>query len=194
VPHALTEAQRRDRVAKSIALLLLQVKAKRRAWQFIITVDEFWFFYVRPHLKKWLPCDINTPEVARQLINMPKLMVTIFWNPFGIHVLAELPEKTLCDPGYFVDYRLTPFEELPVMHTAASQKQKLAIHMDNSLIHKARAAIQKSASVRVELAPHPPYSLDLGASDFFLFGYIKQTIAGQEFVSPDDLLEAMRAF
>jgi hypothetical protein len=42
------------------------------------------------------------------------------------------------------------------------------------------------------LAPHPPYSPDLAPSDFFLFGYIKQKITGQEFASPDDLLEAIR--
>jgi hypothetical protein len=41
VPHALTEAQRRERVEKSIALLSLLAKAKRRAWQFIVTGDEF---------------------------------------------------------------------------------------------------------------------------------------------------------
>jgi hypothetical protein len=40
VPHTLTEAQRRERVEKSAALLSLLAKAKRRAWQFIITRDE----------------------------------------------------------------------------------------------------------------------------------------------------------
>jgi histone-lysine N-methyltransferase SETMAR len=78
------------------------------------------------------------------------------------------------------------------MHTAASQKQKLVIHMDNSPIHKPKVAIQKIVSMRVKLAPHPPYSPNLAPSDFFLVGYIKQKIAGHEFVSPDDLLEAIR--
>jgi hypothetical protein len=46
--------------------------------------------------------------------------------------------------------------------------------------------------MRVKLVPHPPYSQNLAPSEFFLLGYIKQKIAGQEFVSLDDLLEAIR--
>jgi hypothetical protein len=107
-------------VEESRALLSLLAKAKRRAWQFIITSDESWFFYVTLHSKIWVPRDADTPEVARQLIDTPKVMVTIFWNLFGIHVLAALPEKTSFDAGYFVDYVLTPIAELPVMHTGSS--------------------------------------------------------------------------
>jgi hypothetical protein len=136
VLHALTEAQRRERVEKSTALLSLRAKGKRRAWQFIITDDESWFFYVPPHSKIWLPRDANTLEVARQLINMPNLMITIFWNPFRIHVLAALPEKASFDAGYFVNYVFISIAELHIMHKAASQKQKLVIHMDNSPIHE----------------------------------------------------------
>jgi histone-lysine N-methyltransferase SETMAR len=169
VPHALTDAQRRERVEKSIALLSLLAKTKRRAWQFIITSDESWFFYVTLHSKIWLPYDADTPEVARQLINTPKVMVTIFWNPFGIHILAALLEKTSFDAEYFVDHVLTSIEELPVMHTAVSQKQKLVIHMDNSPIHKSKAVIQRIASMWVKLAHNPSYSPDLAPSDFFLF-------------------------
>jgi hypothetical protein len=111
--------------------------------------------------------------VAKRLINTRKMMITIFWNPFGIYVLAALPEKTSFDAEYFLDYVLTPIEELPVMHAAAIEKQALVIHIDNSAIHKSKAAIQKIASTRVKIAPHPPYSQDLAPPDFFLFDYIK---------------------
>jgi hypothetical protein len=45
--------------------------------------------------------------------------------------------------------------------------------------------------MRVKIAPHPPYSPDIAPSDF-LFGHIKQKIAGREFVSAEDFLEAIR--
>jgi hypothetical protein len=119
-------------------------------------------------------------------------MITIFWNPFGIQVLATLPEKTSFDAEYFIDYVLTPIKELPAMRAAVTQKQTLVIHMDNSPIHKSKTAIQKIASLRLKIANYPPYSPDLAPSYFALFGYIKQKIAGQEFVSADGLLEAIR--
>jgi hypothetical protein len=123
------------------SLLSVLAKAKRRSWQFIITSDKFWFFYYTPHSKIWLPPDANTLEVAKRLINTPKMIIIIFWNPFGIHVLAALPEKTSFDAKYFLDYVLTPIEELSVMFAAVIQKQTLVIHMDNSPIHKSKAAI-----------------------------------------------------
>jgi transposase len=126
VPHTLTEVQRRERVDKSTALLSLLAKAKRRAWQFIITGDELWFFYYTPHSKIWLLADADTPEVAKQLINTPQIMITPFWNPFGIQVLAALPEKTSFDAEYFIDYVLTPIEELPAMRAAVTQSKPLS--------------------------------------------------------------------
>jgi hypothetical protein len=71
-------------------------------------------------------------------------MITIFCSPFGIQVLAALPEKKSFDAEYFIDYVLIPIEELPAMHAAVTQKQTLIIQMDNAPIHKSKAAIQKS--------------------------------------------------
>jgi hypothetical protein len=83
------------------------------------------------------------PEVAKHLINTPIIMITIFWNPIGIQVLAVLPEKTSFDAEYFIDYALTPIKELPAMCVAVPPKQTVVIHLDNSLIYKSKAAIQK---------------------------------------------------
>lgn len=38
-------------------------------------------------------------------------------------------------------------------------------------------------------APHPPFSPDIAASDFYLFGYLKDRLAGLKFESPDELFE-----
>jgi hypothetical protein len=63
-----------------------------RRWSFILTGDESWFFDYNPKRKLWLPPDVDAPQVARQLnkINTPKVMVTLFWNPWGRHVSKAL--------------------------------------------------------------------------------------------------------
>jgi hypothetical protein len=45
----------------------------------------------------------------------------------------------------------------------------------------------------IHLTPHPPYSLDLTPSDFFLFGYLKEKILALEFESPAALLASTNA-
>jgi hypothetical protein len=41
-------------------------------------------------------------------------------------------------------------------------------------------------------APHPPYSPDLAPCDFYLFGYVKQRLAGFSFDSAEHPLEAVQ--
>jgi hypothetical protein len=43
----------------------------------------------------------------------------------------------------------------------------------------------------MEKTPHLPYSPDLTLSDFYLFGHVKNRLAGASFADADKLLEAM---
>jgi hypothetical protein len=40
-------------------------------------------------------------------------------------------------------------------------------------------------------APHPPSSLDLEPSDFYIFGYVKRCLPGLSFEDADQLLAAV---
>jgi hypothetical protein len=42
--------------------------------------------------------------------------------------------------------------------------------------------------------PHQPYSPDLAASDFWLFGPTTTGLAGPSFAEPEELLEGVREF
>jgi hypothetical protein len=42
------------------------------------------------------------------------------------------------------------------------------------------------------IAAHPPYSLDLTPSDFYLFGYVEGLLRGQSFETGEELLSAVK--
>jgi hypothetical protein len=69
---------RSQRLEQTQLLLVNLRKVQRNARHFLLMGDESWFFYYTPHQKLWMPPDVETPEVARRLIETPKLMVTIF--------------------------------------------------------------------------------------------------------------------
>jgi len=46
-------------------------------------------------------------------------------------------------------------------------------------------------SHNIEKTPHPPFSPEIAPSDFYLFGYLKQTMAGQQYENPDQLYLAV---
>jgi transposase len=191
VPHLLTVKQKEDRVRQSVDLLGTLQTAKRLRWRFILTGDESWFFYFTPKRKLWLPPDADAPQVARQLINTPKVMVTLFWNPWGIYVSNALVGESF-NAEYFVEHILNQVHLLQIVTAARTQKKRFILHMDNSPIHKARVVKAKLAQMPVYLAPHPPYSPDIAPSDFFLFGYLKEKMLGLEFDSPEALLDWIR--
>jgi hypothetical protein len=119
VQDDLTQTQRREHMGNSTAPLSVLANVKRRAWQFLLITDEYRFFHSLADSKIWLSSDAGAAEIAKQLINTPKVMITIFWNPFVIHVLAALAEKLSFDTEYFIDYALTPIEQIPIAHAVA---------------------------------------------------------------------------
>jgi DNA-binding MarR family transcriptional regulator len=107
VPHELDERQQIERVDKARALLVTLNKAKKRVWHFILTGSKSWFFYYTEQGSTWLPLDVEAPEVAQRLINTPKVMVTVFVHPTGLHVFDCLPEERSFNTAYFIDHILS---------------------------------------------------------------------------------------
>jgi len=72
-------------------------------------------------------------------------------------------------------------------NTAPFGEEKVLFHHDN-----APAILVELISY--ELLPHPPYSPDLAPCDFFLFPNLKNSLAGQKFVSNEEIVAATEAY
>jgi hypothetical protein len=78
-------------------------------------LDESWFFYYTANSRIWLPPDAEIPEVARRLMNTPKIMVTVFWNPTGLSVNRLLESGTSFNYVYFSYYVISDIKGLPAL-------------------------------------------------------------------------------
>jgi transposase len=67
----------------------------------------------------------------------------------------------------------------------------IVIHLDNARPHNSKESTQVLQDTKARRASHPPYSPDLAPSDFFLFGALKEKLAGSSFSGPDDLISAI---
>ena len=52
----------------------------------------------------------------------------------------------------------------------------------------------KVYELRFKLLPHPPYCLDLGPSDFFLFPNLKIWLGGKKFLSDQEVIAAVNEY
>jgi hypothetical protein len=142
-------------------------KAKRDTSHFLLTSDEFWFFYDTRHQKLWILLDVETPEVARRLIDTSKLIVPIFWNVSGIQVIDYVSSRESFNSTYFIERILPSIAGLPARHDAVGQKNPFVLRLDNLPRHKSNAILDEMVNMPVQLAYHSPDLPDLPPSDFF---------------------------
>jgi hypothetical protein len=87
---------------------------------------------------------VEGPEVVRQLITAPKVMITIFLGVSGIHVIEYLPPGTSFDSTYFIDHILCGVNTLPIISASVRQKKAFVIHIDNPRYTYQKVSSQKS--------------------------------------------------
>jgi hypothetical protein len=102
VLHALSDAQKGERVNLSRRLLRMLEVQHDRVWQDIVTLDECWFYLSTDYEFVWLPLNENIPERERQTIQSKKFMLTLFWNSPGFHLIKVLEKGRKFNAGYYI--------------------------------------------------------------------------------------------
>jgi len=69
------------------------------------------------------------------------------------------------------------------------ENQTWMLHHDNVLAHMSLLICSYLAKHQTSVVPHPPYSLDLGPADFFLFLKLKTTLKGRCFQTTEEIQE-----
>jgi transposase len=66
----------------------------------------------------------------------------------------------------------------------------MLLQYDNAKLHTSYATSAVIESTRFEIVPHPPYSLDLAPSDFWLFAALKKHLKEIYFTCDEDVQAA----
>jgi hypothetical protein len=66
--------------------------------------------------------------------------------------------------------------------------------LDNYRVHFPRVAEQFIAEKHISRVPQPVCSPDLALSDFWLFGHLKNSLAGRMFDDPEEFLDGITSF
>jgi hypothetical protein len=150
VPQSLTPTQKTERTTLSIELLRHLWFIEHCGCQFLITLDESWFYLSTDHEQIWLRVEQQPPERPRHTIQDPKMMVTIAWNQLGFHSFDALPKGNILNIEYYGVNVLT--ELLPPRQQV--DRRKLVIHADNARPHTGRKCRAFCEETRARLAVH----------------------------------------
>jgi histone-lysine N-methyltransferase SETMAR len=189
IPYRLTEQQKKNRYDICGQLLSLLRKHQTMKWRHLVTGDESWFFLEYMPNGMWASSPSSVEVSEKPSIITKKFMITIFWNPHGFHVVEALKEGESFNDKYMVNVILPQLVAIYFDGEREAGQKRLCVHMDNARPHSSKLTncfIEENGLKRI---PHPPYSPDIAPTDFYLFGYVKEKLAGMIACSIEELIE-----
>lgn len=187
IPHTLTDELKATRVR--IGCEMLNILESSRKWWDIYTGDETWVYLNNPRKSMWIQNGVKPPTRVKRGISASKVMVSVIWSINGIKSITVLPQGEKFTRQFFINKVLGDLVSFFENHRPRRLGSGIVLHLDNATPH---LADKQMSDLGITRMTHPPYSPDLAPSDFFLFGFLKTSLEGQNFTSPEELLESVR--
>jgi hypothetical protein len=133
----------------------------------------------------------QTQEVARQLINTPKVMVTVFWNASGLYVNRFLEGCTSLNCMYFTEHVFSEMECLPTPQKELQQKKFFSFIWT---IHRFTSHVRLLRKLRPCVSPwHPiPHTRQIWHR-LASFSLMPKKMVGIDFESSQELINWIRS-
>ncbi len=180
LPKLLNDEQKQERVRVCSDFIAAIHRRFKSMLDCIVTMDKTMVSYHTPETKKqskqWIPKDQPGPIKARVHASRTKQMVMTFFLLTGPHHIVT-SRGTALNATYTIK-ALGKFLEHFKKKTLAMAQQQWWFHCDNALVHTATSVKEWMATKGIQLLEHPPYLLDLGPVDFFLFSRMKKALVG----------------
>lgn len=197
VPRTLTVDQKMNRVLACEEVLKKIKQLGGGFWSRFVTVDETWVHHYTAESKQasrsWTSRGEKPPTKVNKGFSAGKVMATIFWDQSGILLIDYLETGKAITGAYYVELLNRLREEISTKRPSLVDK-KILFHQDNAPAHKSFLVMAKLDEYGFDVVNHPPYSPDLAPSDFFLFGNLKNHIAGRHFSTNEEVKVAVEAF
>jgi histone-lysine N-methyltransferase SETMAR len=126
----------------------------------------------------------EVPQRVNPTIGTAKFMITVIWDVNGFHVLSLMPSQCRFNAQYSMEHVIAPLVQTVLSQGTIRYTPRLNVHLDNCLARFSKVTEPFFIENQRLHVPHPPYSPDLAASDFWIFGCLKTGLAGRSFTEP----------
>ncbi len=130
---------------------------------------------------QWVGKGELRPKKARMSKSQMKTMLIAFFDRDGLVHHEYLPPKTTLNADRYCNILRHLQDRVRRIRPQFWADQDWVLHQDNAPIHTAVKICTFLAKHCLPVLDHPPYSLDLGPCDFFLFPRLKNVLKGHHF-------------
>ena len=197
VPRLLTVDQKRQCVVDSERCLELFRRNKPNFLRRYVTVDESWIHHYTPESKRssaeWTAVGKKRSKRQKTQMWAGEVMASVFWDAQGVLFIYYLEKGKTINSERYIGKLMRLKNEIGEKRLQM-KKKKVLFHQDNAPCHKSLATMAKLNELSRELLPHPPYSLDLAPSDYYLFADLKKMLQGKRFYSNEEVITETNAY
>ncbi|GFS76192.1 mariner Mos1 transposase [Trichonephila clavipes] len=129
---------------------------------------------------------------AKQTLSKRKIMITEFWDQYGVLLLGFMTQGTTINSGAYCATLRKSRRALQNKRHDMLSKGVLLLH-DNARPHTSQTTRELIESFGWEVLDPALYSPDLASSDFHLFQYLKHSLGGKRFSDNEEVKAAVNS-
>ncbi|XP_046831404.1 histone-lysine N-methyltransferase SETMAR-like [Vespa crabro] len=149
----------------------------------IITGNEKWVVYNNVKRKRsWSKKDESAQSISKANIHQKKMM------------LSTLPDNTTINSEVYCHQLDKLNDALQQKRSELIKRKGVMFHQDKARPHTSLVSRQKLLQLEWDTMPHPPYSLDLAPSDYYLFRSLQNFLDGKTFASNEEVKNHLDQF
>ena len=137
----------------------------------------------------WRHSGSPLPKKFRVQKSAGKVLASIFWNQDSILLIDYLPKGQTIYVEYYSSL-LVQLKDILKEKCRGKVTKVVLFLQDNAPAHQALAIQKKLAYLGFQCLDHPPYSLDLAASDYHLYPGLKKQLKCHHFSSDAEVIAA----
>ena len=168
VPNELTENHQHQRV--NICTAVHSCQKNSPFLNCLVTGDEKWILYKNVKCQhQWVSAGEQLRPQLKQDLHSCKVLLSVWWNMFGVIHFKILPPNQTITAQSYCDQLDRLNEMLKKKRSSLVNCKDVIFHHDNVGPHSARVMCSKIEKLIWEKLLHPPYSLNIAPSDYYLF-------------------------
>ena len=185
----LTVDQRQQRVDGSEHCLQQFQHNKKEFLSKYVTIIETWIYHFTPESDRqpaeWTAAGESHPKWPKKQTLAVKVLACVFWDGQGIFFIDYLEkERTINSKSCIA---LLVKEEI-TKERLQMKKKNVLFYQHIAAYHNSIATMAKLHELNFKLLPLPPYSPDLGPSDYWLFADLKRMLQRKWFGSIKEVI------
>ena len=159
----------------------------------LVTMDETWLYRYDPETKQqsmeWRHSGSPRPKKFRVQKSAGKVLALTFCGQDGILLIDYLPKDQTINAKYY-SYLLVQLKDNLKEKCHGNITKGIFSLQDNALAHRTVSNQKKLAYLGFQCLDHPPYSLDMAPSEYYLFPGMKKQLKSRHFASDAEVIVA----